>query len=643
MVMGNVRLRCVNAVRFRTSWQLQTGSLISVALVAAACQGELDQAMSEADGFAPVEAPAGTVGPAAAAGETAQGGGAAASGTAGGSDLTSPSGDTSGSADARASDGEAAPDGSSVAAEAATDTAASGDTEGVTAQLPAFEPAPGMLRRLTRTQFRNSVRDVFGAEIDIQELDGDNWVGDFAVVGAATVVTSARGVEQYEAAIEGAVDQVFEDPSKQAEFVGCTPGPTGDDACARSFIENVGRKAWRRPLETAEIDRLLALTANATSELGSAVEGLRWATVALFTSPNFLYRAELGATMADGSRRVVGYEMASRLAFLLWNSLPDDALLDDAASGALDTPDGVRAAASRLLDAPAGRAAVGAFAEEFMRLDRIASQAKDTALFPEYGPPLQAAMARDMRDVWETIALDDRASILELFSTTKVVVNSELAQLYGLDTTGLDSQTFEPRSLPADSPRVGILGKPGFLSQFANQKEGSPTLRGKFMRQSLMCTTVPPPPGDADVVLDEPPEDMPMTKRERLELHRTSPACAGCHALMDPLGLPFESFDAIGRYRTTELGLQIDPSGEFDGQVVANSRELGQTMATSTTVADCLVRKYYEYAQGFEARDVDASVIDELSTSFEATGYQLRELILEVVTHDAFSRVAPQP
>ena len=134
-----------------------------------------------------------------------------------------------------------------------------------------------------------------------------------------------------------------------------------------------------------------------------------------------------------------------------------------------------------------------------------------------------------------------------------------------------------------------------------------------------------------------------MTKRERLELHRADPECAGCHALMDPLGLPLESYDAIGGYRTTELGLQIDPSGEFDGQQVADSRELGIVAGASDTVAHCLVQKYYTFAQGFEVRTPDLGVIDELAASFEASGYKFRELALNIATHEAFSLVAPQP
>jgi hypothetical protein len=414
------------------------------------------------------------------------------------------------------------------------------------------------------------------------------------------------------------------------------------DGCLRGFLQSMGLRAWRRPLVAAELDRLMAVSVKASTDLGGAVEGARWATVGLFISPNFLYRPELGAT-TNGALRLTGYEIASRLSFLVWGSVPDKTLMDQAAGGMLATADGIRTATTRLLDAPAGREAVGAFAEEYMRLDRIATQAKDATLFPEYGAALQTAMVRDMRGTWEAIALDDRTSALDLFTTTKVVVNAELARLYGVDATGLTSTTFQTRALPADGPRAGILGKAGFLSEFANQKEGSPTLRGKFMREAFLCTAIPLPSGDIITVLPDPPANMPQTKRQRLELHRTQPSCASCHQYMDPLGLPLETFDAIGRYRTTDHGLPIDPSGDFNGQPVADARALGQAAGASVAVANCMVRKYYAYAVGHEEREVDRAVLNTLAASFQASGYKLRDLILDVVTHDAFTAVAPQP
>jgi hypothetical protein len=564
-----------------------------------------------------------------------------------GDDGTSGSGpsDTGGSAGTSAGTSGAAPQGGSAGtAGGAGGSSATGPTGGtgpVVPDPPPFEPAPGMLRRLTRAQFRNAVKDIFGVDVNVSELDTDNWNGNFATIGAASVVTLERGVEQYHTAIEAAVNAVFADAARRSTFIGCTPSTSATDACLRGFIESKGRRAWRRPLEAAEIDRLVAVAASATMELGSAVEGARWVTVAMFTSPNFLYRPELGAPSGDGSLRFTGYEMASRLAFLIWNSIPDVALLDEADT--LTTVDAIRATAERLLETPAGREVVGEFAEEYMRLDRVVTQAKDAGLFPEYGPALQDGMIRDMRETWVSVSFDDRASALDLFSTTKVVANAELARLYGLDATGLTSTTFRTLALPADGTRSGILSKAGFLSQFANQKEGSPTLRGKFMREALLCEPVQPPPGNVDTVLEDPPADMPMTKRQRLERHRTEDACSGCHSLMDPLGLPLETFDAIGRYRTMDHGLPIDPTGDFDDAPVADARDLGVVIGSSQKVAQCIVRKFYSFAVGHEERAVDGSVVNSLNTSFQTSGFKLRDLVLDVVTHQSFSAVAPQP
>ena len=162
------------------------------------------------------------------------------------------------------------------------------------------------------------------------------------------------------------------------------------------------------------------------------------------------------------------------------------------------------------------------------------------------------------------------------------------------------------------------------------------------MREAIMCQHVQPPPPGVALDLMEPTEEMPMTKRQRLARHSEDAVCAGCHAEMDPLGLPFESFDAIGEHRTLDRGLPIDPSGDFDGVAVADSVELGRVMSSSDLVADCLVRKYYSYAVGHEVRDVDESVTDALSASFSSSGYRLKQLILELVANEAFSTVTAQ-
>jgi hypothetical protein len=510
------------------------------------------------------------------------------------------------------------------------------------ANPPAYQPAAGLLRRLTQTQFRNSVRDLLGVQVDTRDLQADDWTGGFAVIGASVVSSSEDGVVAFQQQIESAVDTVISDGAKRQALLGCTPSGLANDACIKEFARSFGLRAWRRPLLAAEEDRIVALATKAATDLGSAVEGARWATVAILNSPNFLYRSELGAAGPTGALRFTGYEMAGRLAYLIWNGGPDKALLDRAGSGALDTADGVRAAATALLDAANGREAVGSFAEEYMQLYKVLEQPKDPT-FSEYTPTLQAAFVRDMRETWASVAFDDGANALSVLTTTKAFVNSELAELYGLDTTELSPTIFQLRTLPADGTRTGVMSKAGFLSQWANQQEGSPTLRGKFMRDAFLCLTVPPPPEGVSTKFDEPPPGEHRTKRQKLELHRQDPGCAGCHALMDPLGLPFENFDAIGRYRTTDDTLPVDASGDFNGHPVANARELGQVMSTDPLVAQCFVRKYYSYAMGYRERDADGSVINSLYSSFQASGFKFRQLILDVVTSDAFSSVAPQP
>jgi hypothetical protein len=569
-----------------------------------------------------------TGGTGASGGTSAQGGG----GTTGGAGGSAGAGATGGTATG----------GTGTGGTGGTGTGGTGNLAGappVYVDPPPFAAAPGMLRRLTVPQFHNAIRDLLGFEVDPLSLDADSYAhGHSATITAAFTNTPEPSVLRYHAAIEAAVDSVFNDATKRAAFLGCTPTGMANDACLRGVIQSKGRRAWRRPLETAEVDRLAAVATDAAATLGSATEGARWATVALLESPSFLYRPELGA-VSNGVQRLTNYEMASRLAFLAWNSLPDDTLLDLAAQGSLASPDQIRTATQRLLESPAGRESVTAFVHEYLTVFRIATQPKDVTLYAEYSPTLQEAMARDMRETWAIIAFDDRGSAMDVFTTPKVFVNSELATLYGVDATGLTPTTFGVRSLPADGPRLGVLSKAGFASMYANQRVGSPTLRGKFVRESLLCEILEPPPEGVAF----PGDPMGQTRRQQLEAHMTDPTCAGCHAMMDPLGFPLETFDGIGRYRTMDNGFPIDTTGDYDGVPVADAKELGAVVGASVTARHCLVRRYFAFAMGREERDVDGSVVNTLAASFEASGMKLPTLIADIVTHDAFSVVLPQP
>ena len=509
-----------------------------------------------------------------------------------------------------------------------------------------FAPAPGAFRRLTSAAFVNSLRDLLGepVSVDISALEPDSWeVGGLPTVSAASVSISALGVEQYQTAIDSATSQVFADAGRRDRLLGCTPTSGTDIDCFRNFVSSFGRRAFRRPLTPAQVDRYTQLIASVAATLGDTYEGMRAGMTGLLLSPNFLYRLERGepAPSGTGFWRYTSSEMAARLSYFLTSSTPDATLLDLADQDGLQTPDAIRAQAERLLSTPAGRQSIADFSTELFQLQIIAARAKDAVLFSEYTPDLRSAMIREISAMFESLVFDEDASALDLFTTRNTFVTQELAALYGLPTTGLSPNELSAAQLPADGLRAGLFGTAGFLSLYASQKEGSPTQRGKFIRNVVLCQTIPPPPPNVNAVLQDPPPGVVLTKRERLALHQTSPACAGCHSLMDPLGLTLENFDAIGKFRSTDHDLPIDVSGSLDGKDFSGPIELGQMIAAKPETAACLVRNIYRYGTGHVELASEAVVLDQLTERFRGGGHRLRELMLDLVSSDAFRYVAP--
>jgi len=384
------------------------------------------------------------------------------------------------------------------------------------------------------------------------------------------------------------------------------------------------------------------LAQSIASSLGDPVEGVRQTTNALLLSPHFLYRVERGAPAAGRPWwRYTSRELASSLAYFLTNTTPDAGLLDAADSDGLASAEGVRTQAERLLTAPTGRASIGNFATELFGVTIVADRAKDPGLFPQYTPALQAAMMREVPMLFESLVFDQRVSALEVFTTRTTFVNRDLALLYGLDATGLSAESMAEARLPSDGLRAGLLGTGAFLSLYANQKEGSPTLRGKFIREFLLCQQIPAPPPNVSTVIADPPPGVVLTKREKLAMHREQPVCAGCHQLMDPLGLTLENFDAIGAFRQTEHGLPIDVGGDFDGATFNGPVELGQLLASSEAAAGCLVKNLYRYATGHREVETEQPLIATLTERFAGSGHDMHELMLDLVTSDGFRYVQP--
>ena len=503
----------------------------------------------------------------------------------------------------------------------------------------ALAPGPAVFPRLTASQYTTSVIDALGPGLPRVALEQDTNPYLFFSIGAASTSLSELGAQQYEEAAHRIARTVLEDPARREALVGCTPA-SADDACARAFLERIGTRLFRRPLETEEVDRW-ALVAAELSE-GDAWRGLRFALAGMLQSPRFLYRVELGEPDPErpGELRYSDLEMASRLSFLLWNSPPDQALLEAALAGELGTPEGVREHATRMIEDPRARRAVQAFFAQYLdlaRLEGLEGQ-RDPALYPAMSDTLARSMRTEIELLVDDLVFRRDADVRELFRTRRTFVNDELAALYGVEAEGASPIAFVPVELPADGARAGVLTLGAFLAMNAHPTETSPTLRGKYVRERVLCELVPPPPPEVDTTL-APDPGMPRTLRERLELHRSEAVCAACHAAIDPPGFLFEGFDSIGAERTHDNGYPVDTSGELDGTPLTRARDLGELIAEDPRVSTCMVRQLYRHAAGrLEVRGEEAAIL-ELEQRFAASGHRFVDLLIELASSDVYRRV----
>ncbi len=515
-----------------------------------------------------------------------------------------------------------------------------------------YVPGPVVLPRLTEAQYRASVEDVLGGrEVDPTlgplpqlPLEGDTNPYLFYNVGATSTTLSEVGAQRYEESAHALAAAVVEQPARRAAVIGCEPAMPGD-ACVTAAIDRLGRLLYRRELTAEESSRWARVSVDLAG--GDALAGLRLALAGMLQSPSFLYRVELGEPMLDpepgreGWRRYSDLEVASRMAFLLWNAAPDDALLDAAESGALSSEDGIHAEALRMLEDPRTRRAVRAFFAQYLDLPRLGDvHERDLERHPLFTPTLVVAMRTEMELVVDDVVFTRDADIRELFRTRRTFVNDELATLYDLDVEGVTPITFVPVELPEDGPRAGILTLGAFLTMNAHPTETSPTLRGKYVRERLLCDLVPPPP--PGVVTDIPdPMGTPRTLRERLEQHRVRPDCAACHAVIDPPGYLFEGFDSLGAVRETDHGIPVDTSGALDDVPLANGRELGELLSTDARVSVCITRQLFRHVNGRLERPGEEAAIRSLARDFLAGGSRFQDLLLSFVTSESFRHAAP--
>jgi hypothetical protein len=541
-------------------------------------------------------------------------------------------------------DGGRAPAGAKPPAGAAGTGVSTGGA-GMTGAAPSdpTQPAPGQLRRLSAAQFNRSLQDLLGPTGALPAVEESPASASLKAIGSSITALSARGVELFETATNTALDAVFADPARRDALVGCTPAPTAwDEACARTFVQTFGRRAWRRPLAADEVTRYLKLGQDEATDAGAFADGARAIASALLQSPNFLYRVELGGAPLAGKTfgRYSPYETATRLSYLLWSTTPDAQLLAAADSGALSTPEGIRKEAMRLIASPRLADGLADMVDDMMALDNVSLMAKDPKLYPQLTPTLRQAMRAEVVKTFEDAALTRDGDLMELFDTNRTFVNGELGKLYGITTvTGTDLAAAQH---PAGVPRAGLLTMAAILSVQDKQGQTSPTRRGAFFRKTFVCEHIPDPPPNVDVNIKEPPPGVVVSRRDLLAGHATDNACAGCHKLMDPIGLAFENFDAMGIYRTKEEnGLPIDPAGTYDGTPFAGPRELGALLRQSPKARDCMARRIYRFATGREETAYDEAQIQALGKAFAAAGQRLRPYLTELVASDGFVNVSP--
>lgn len=534
-------------------------------------------------------------------------------------------------------DGEPAVDG--LAGSGAGDGADDGADDGGSSEDLDFMPGPQVLPRLTQAQYRNALADLLGPDLPRLPLEEDTKPYLFESIGATTTALSESGVDLYERSADAVAHAVFDDAARRAELVGCMPASPGD-ACIESFVQAFGRRAFRRPLSPTESARWVGLATQLAD--GDPWQGLRLAVSGMLQAPSFLYRVELGEPdPADPDRlRYTSIEMASRLSFLLWNTIPDDELLDVAESGALATEDGVVEQAERMLEDPRARATVQAFFAQYLDLGRLDGVTRDPVDYPLFSDTITESMRTEVALLVDDLVYRQDVDVRTIFSTRHTFVNDELAALYGVDAPGASPITFVPVDLPDDGPRAGLLTLGAFLTMNAHETYTSPTLRGKYVRERVLCQTVPPPPDDVDTTVEEGGEA--KTTRERLEQHRTNPACEACHRSLDPPGFLFEHFDNMGAFRATENGYPIDSSGDLDGVPLADARDLAEALRDYEGVGRCIVTQLFRHAQGRLETPDEQAAVDDLHRRFADADHRFVALLLELVTHDSFRFVTEQ-
>jgi len=505
---------------------------------------------------------------------------------------------------------------------------------------PQLDPGRVAIHRLNNTEYNNTVRDLLGT----QSKPAATFLAEEGLNFDNTATALGMTSSQYEGYFKAARDLMTEASSTPAElsrFMTCTPSKAAD-ACARQIIEAFGAKVYRRPLEAAELDRAMKVFDGGIGRALSGSDAMLLTLRAMLSAANFLYRIEYDENPASATPHAVSaYELASRLSYLGWSSMPDEALFAKAKDGSLLQSGTLEAELERVLADGKSTAFIESFAGQWLDIRKLITHSVTPQIFPTYTAQLSDAMLQEGY-LWFQEFVNQNRPLSDWFSADFNFVNDTLAQHYGMTQPGTGAQL--KRVEVTTDQRKGFFGLSSFLTQTSFPSRTSPTLRGAWVLSELLCSPPPPPPNNVPK-LDESatPQEMMQPAgtenvKQRLERHRSDPACAACHRILDPVGLGLERFDGIGRYREAYgNGDAIDPAGMLpDGTAFAGPDQLGPLIGQDPRFAACVAQKLYTYALGRDVEAFDAASLQKLQASWTSRGPTIRNLMKEVVLSNAF-------
>jgi hypothetical protein len=510
-------------------------------------------------------------------------------------------------------------------------------------QNRAIHPGTAPVRRLTRFEYDNTVRDLLGDTTEpALALPSDEIANGFGNDAQALSVSSLL-VEQYGTVAEGIATRATQ-AGAFARLLPCaaTATPATEESCARTFLGSFVPRAYRRPVTAAETDELLALekSVRAGSGFASAIAAV---IEVVLQSPDFLYRLEWGASdpAHPGLMRPSGDEMATRLSYLFWGTAPDDQLRAAARGGELSTADGVLGEATRLLEDPRSRPVVRFFFDSLLPISGLAGLERDHTLYPTYSGAIGALMREETQRLLEDEIFSGSGQWPGVLLADHTFVNGPLATFYGM--SGVSGDTF--RKVPLDEHRLGLLTLGGLMAGTTPSNTTNPVLRGSFIVRKLMCKSIPLPTGEILAKAKPPDPYSGKTARERFTAHKADPICASCHQEMDPVGLAFENFNPVGLWRDSENGVTIDASATVPdtGEMVAGPLELVRKLAAGEQVEECLASHWMDFAYGESAGARDDCVQFGVLDAFAKSGHDVRKLLLALTQTDEFLYFTPRP